>query len=344
MDREATSLRQPVVTAREIAEELGIAISTVGRALADDRRISAETKARVRAAADKLGYVGNNPARIMRGGSSRLVGLLIPDVGNDFYGTVAQTLSTSMDRQSYGLMLSLTEDDPERELRQVRELIGARAAGIIMVPTAKPKRETMALLARIPHVQFLRRLAKLGGIWFGIDDNAALQAATNHLLANGHERIAYIGGNIELSTGAARVGGYRTALSAAKVATAGELERLGPPTAEFGLAAVKNLLELPLPPTAIVTGSVHITLGVIQFLEKAGVATPGRLSLIGFGGADWFNWWRGGLTSIQPPVRALSNNCALWFLDYLRAGGDAAEHASTSASTLVIRSSVRPLR
>lgn len=87
--------------------------------------------------ADRLGYVGSNPARIIRGASSKLVGLMIPDVANDFYGSVAQALSTCMDREGHNLVLALTEDDSEREARQIRELVGAHAAGIILVPTAR---------------------------------------------------------------------------------------------------------------------------------------------------------------------------------------------------------------
>lgn len=332
-----------MITARHIATELGIAVSTVGRALADDPRISDATKAKVRKVADRMGYVGNNPARIMRGGSSKLIGLMIPDVANDFYSAVAQTLSTCVDRQGYGLVLCLTEDDRDREVRQLRELAGARAAGIILVPTMQPRREAKAMLAGIAHVQFLRRVPNLGDVWFGIDDMPTIQAATEHLIAHGHSRIGYVGGTAQLSTGIARVCGYRAALSNAEIEYDAALEHLGEPTADYGEAAVARLLALATPPTAILTGSVHITLGVIRYLEREGIDTPRNLSLVGFGDAPWFEWWRGGLTTIRHPIKDLSINCGLWLLDKLRnpAGGALGPYASVTNSVLVHRKSVR---
>lgn len=331
-----------MITARDVAAELGIAVSTVGRAMADDPRISEATKAKVRKVADRLGYVGNNPARVMRGGSSKLIGLMIPDVANDFYGAVAQTLSTCVDRQGYGLVLCLTEDDREREARQIRELVGARAAGIILVPTARPRREAKAMLDTVAHVQFLRQVPNLGNVWFGIDDAPAIQAATEHLISHGHTRIGYIGGTAQLSTGAARANGYQAALAQAGIAFDAALQHLDEPTASVGEAAAAKMLASANPPTAILTGSVHITLGVIQFLEHAGIDTPGQLSLIGFGEAPWFEWWRGGLTTVRPPVKDLATSCGLWLLENLRntGSGTFGPYSATTNSLLVRRKSV----
>jgi LacI family transcriptional regulator len=236
----------------------------------------------------------------------------------------------------------LTEDDREIEARQIRELVGARAAGIILVPTARPKREAKAMLDGIAHVQFLRRLPNLGDVWFGIDDAAGLKAATEHLLSRGHSRIGYIGGTAQLSTGAARASGYRTALTRAKIKRVATLEHLGEPTAAFGESAAAQLLHLARPPTAILTGSAHITLGVIRTLERTGTDTPGQLSVVGFGDAPWYEWWRGGLTTIRPPVKDLATNCGLWFLNNLRTSvrGSLDPYSSSTNSLLIQRKSV----
>ena len=81
------------VTARDIARELGVAVSTVGRALSDSTRISEDMRARVRAKARKLGYVPHSGARAMRLGRSTAIGLIVPDLENEFYGTVAKSLA-----------------------------------------------------------------------------------------------------------------------------------------------------------------------------------------------------------------------------------------------------------
>lgn len=335
-----------MVTARDIAQDIGVSISTVGRALADDPRISSETKARVKEAAIRAGYVGNMPARIMRGGASNLIGLILPDVRNDFYAAIAQSLSETFDREGFQLALSISGDDRMVEERHIRDLASARAAGLIIVPTASPRRESAQMLRSMPHVQLLRRVPSLGGDWFGIDDEQAIYAGTTHLIEMGHVAITYIGGPEALSTGASRLRGFRNAVSANCETTGSICERLGPPTVEFGAAQLELLLAQANPPTAIITGSVHITLGIIEAIERLGIDAPRSLSMIGFGDPQWFAWWRGGLTTVRPPIQDLAATCGLWFLRHLRSGAtrDGDAHCAVTNSQLIKRNSVQKPR
>ena len=333
-----------LITARDIAAEVGVAISTVGRALADDPRISARTKALVRKAAEQVGYAGNTPARVMRGGASNLVGLILPDVRNDFYSEIAQALSETCDRAGHRLVLAITGDDRDVEARHIRELTSARASGVIIVPTASPRRESIKMLRGLPHVQLLRHLSAIGNIWFGINDEPALLEATQHLIALGHRRIAYLGGEESHSTGAARLRGFRRACVALGNSRELVTESLGPTTAAFGAFATERLLGLPKPPTAIVTGSVHITLGLIEAVERLGVEVPERVSVIGFGDPVWFQWWHGGLTTIRPPVQELATTCGLWFLHNLSAKKPPdtwTGHHSVANSQLLVRATAK---
>src|SRR5690606_12882783 len=182
------------VTMKDLADMLGVSVSTVGRSLADRPEISARMKARVRALAEEHGYVAHSAARSMRTGSSALVGLIVPDVRNDFYGSAAMALARCCDEQGFQLVLAATQDDPESELRQVRGLLEARAAGVVIVMTAEPKRETRALLARTAAVELIRETDD-GRAWFGIDDRRGIETATTHLLGLGHRHIAYVGGH-----------------------------------------------------------------------------------------------------------------------------------------------------
>jgi LacI family transcriptional regulator len=335
-----------MVTAREIAEALGVSISTVGRALADDPRISSETKSKVKKAADKAGYVGNMPAQMMRGGSSNLIGLIVPDIRNDFYAAIAQALSATCGQEGKRLVLAITGDDRDAEARNIRELAGARAAGVIIVPTAAPRRESIRMLQALPHVQLLRNIAALGSAWFGINDEQALRAAAAHLLDLGHRRIAYVGGHETLSTGASRVAGFRNAYEQLRVNPRGAIECLGAPTQEFGAGAIAQLMRRPKPPTAIVSGSVHITLGLIEAVERLRIDVPDSVSMIGFGDPQWFSWWRGGLTTVRPPIQELATACGLWLLQRLKSR-DAVkaldEQSAMTNSTLVLRETVRPI-
>ena len=333
-----------MITLKDIASQLDLSISTVGRALADNPRISRETRELVREAAGKMGYVANRAAQIMRGGSSHLVGLLVPDIRSSFYSMIAQNLSKLFEGDGFHLALSITEDDREKELAQVRELISARAAGIALVPSAAPKRETLALLRTVPHVQILRRIPALGD-WFGMDEERGILAAVNHLLHYGHRRIGYVG-DVTFPTGKTRYDAFCRAMTEAGIKVDKVLVEFGPPKRQFGTEAVARLISRDPAPTAILMTSVQITLGAAEHLMAAKIDVPGTLSFVGYGDGPWQQWWGPGLTTLQLPVEDLATNCGLWFLNSLRTGRSASgrePHISMSAMSLVTRGSTAPL-
>jgi LacI family transcriptional regulator len=313
-----------MITIRDIAERLDLSVSTVGRALTDHPRISRPTKQRVRAMADELGYIANAAARVMRGGSSRLIGLLVPDIRSTFYAMTAQALSKCFARDGYHLALSITDDDPRAECQKVRELLSERVAGIVIVPSAAPHRETVALVGMVPHVQLLRRSPALGD-WFGMDDERAMQEATRHLIELGHQRIGYVGDTI-FATGRARHRGFCRTLAEARLTPEAGIVELGAPCQGFGAAAVERLLARRPAPTAVVTSSVLVTLGVADRLAGLGVEVPGRLSFMGFGDGPWQRWWGPGLTTLRLPTEELATSCGLWLLHRLHDRGHAGPH------------------
>ncbi|WP_155055999.1 LacI family DNA-binding transcriptional regulator [Streptomyces blattellae] len=333
-----------MITTRDIAEHLGVSVSTVGRALADDPRISEETKFRVRQAATEMGYVGNRAARMMRGASSNVVALVIPDIRNSFYSTIAHELSKNMEAEGYQLMLSETDDDRMVELRHLRELSANRVAGVIIVPTARPHGESVKLLRALPHLQLLRRHTSLGSQWFGVDDHEALRQATAHLVTQGHTRITYMGGPEELPTGAERLRGFRSALSDGGLPDHAGRAELGPPSSvEHGRETVRRLLKGPDAPTALVLGSIQLTLGVLEELSEQDVNVPADLSVVGFGDEPGFSWWGPGLTTIGLPIQEMATGCALWLMRRLKTKpSNDGPYTSLSPGSLILRGSTAP--
>ena len=328
------------ITTKDIATRLGLAVSTVGRALADDPRISDQTKARVLRAAEDMGYVGNRAARMMRGASSNTVGLVIPDIRNSFYATIAHELSQNMAAQGLQLMLSETADDREAESRQLRELSDSRAAAVIIVPTADPHPDTVTLLTALPHVQLLRRHPSLGPAYFGLDDFTTVRSATAFLTGQGHTRIGYIGGPVELSTGAERLRGFHTALADAGLPAKTGMTVLGPPASvDHGRTALRRLLGRTAPPTALVTGSVLLTLGIMEELYDSGTRVPDELSVVGFGDEPGFAWWGPGLTTMRLPVATMAADCARWLVTRLTEKSDDASPSVTLPGELIQRGS-----
>ncbi|MCP3732613.1 LacI family transcriptional regulator [Sphingomonas sp. MG17] len=281
----------------------------------------------------------------MRGGSNNLIGLLVPEISNDFYSTIAQSLSQVCGRHNYRVVLSLTGDDGDNEAKNIRELVAAQAAGLIIVPAPTTRRASLQLLKQIPHVQLLRKVSGLDKIWFGIDDRDAITEAVEHLVSLGHRRIAYIGGSEALSTGVERREGFVRGCRTAGLDLADCAIHTGPPERQLGREAFDTLLSAKRAPTAIVAGAFNVAIGIIECVEARGLTDIP--SVVGFGDPDWFAWWRGGLTTIRPPIDNLATSCALWFLDQLgdrqSKGLSLVEHSSVVASTLIVRASSRPV-
>jgi LacI family transcriptional regulator len=333
------------VTIRDIAQALNVSHTTVSRALADSPKISEETKARVRNAVEQLGYVPSASARMMRGARSSLVGLVIPDVQNDFYATVAKSVADALAARSMHLLLSVTDDNSDRELRELRAILETRPAGIIIVPTASPRAETLALLENVETVQLVRVASRLTTQAVVINDREGIQMATRHLLAYGHKRLAFVGGDASLSTGRNRLAGFEDALKEHRLKPAAVA--LGAPRPEFARHAVTSMMSARNRPTGLVLGSAELTLGALQALRALHLDWPRDVSVVGYHDPAWFELAVGGITTVRLPVEDIAATATSVLLS--RALENHSDEARTEpaaniefAPTLVLRGSTAP--
>jgi DNA-binding LacI/PurR family transcriptional regulator len=333
------------ITIRDIADALEMSHATVSRALSDHPKINKETKARVRAKAQEMGYVPNGSARNMRGLHSPLVGLIVPDIQNDFYASIAKIVADAAAARGFQLALSVTEDNAEREMRDLRALIVARAAGIIITPTASPAAETLDLLAGVRAVQLVRQDQRIEREAVIVDDHSGTRAAAQHLIDYGHRDIAYVGVTTDLSCGKDRLSGFQAALAerhldASRVA-------LGHPRPEFSRHAVHALMTGRRRPSALVMGSSSLTLGALMALRSMNIRWPEDVSIVGYGDPVWFDLIGDGLTTVSLPVQDMGR----YIISLLLTPGGPEEvargtegiAASRFAPSLVVRRSTRPL-
>lgn len=302
------------VTLRDIAARLGLSHSTVSRALSGHPGINPETRARVLAAAQALGYVANASARALRGSRSTLIGLVIPDIQNEFYAAVARLVTETLARSGYQTVLAVTDDDALREAESLRDLVEARAAGVIITPCATPRSDTLTLLRRMPVVQLARTHARIDADSVVIDDHAGIYAATQHLLVMGHRHIAYIGSHAGLSTGAARLQGFYDAHADAGVSVDDSRVLLGVPRPAIAQEALSRLMRQAIAPDAVVTGSSELTLGALLAAQSQHYAIPRQFSLTGYGNPAWFSLVCEGISTVQLPVEEVGLTAATLLL------------------------------
>lgn len=306
----------PVVTIKDIARATGLSPATVARALADGGPTRPQTREKVREAADRLGYVASSAARSMRNQSSNMVGLIVPDIVNRFYSEMARAISAACDERGLHFLLAITDDDAERELRQMRTMVAARAAAVALVPGPQSDPGMTALIARQPFAQLVRKSDRLVSDWFGFEEESGLFAATSHLLDLGHRHILLVCSGDQFSTGSARQRGYRDAFIRRGLSVDPTLVRAGEPTLEHGHAAVA---DVPKHVTAIIAAGTLLTEGVVDVLTRQGRAVPDDMSVVGFGIENWHDWWCGGMTRVIPPVELLAETGARYLLSRINA-------------------------
>ncbi len=297
-------------TLKDIAAALNLSHPTVSRALADHKGISPETKARVRQTAERLGYVANSSARMLRQGQSSVIGLLLPDMTNEFYAAIAQRVADDCSAQNRQLVLSISAGDSERELSLVRALLEARPSCVIAALTEKPKPETIAYLRNAYCVQIMYPHDELDGPVVTVEDSSGARIAIEHLVKLGHERIGFVGPSAEFALGEARLRGLRQAMRAAGLSVEEHYTRLGPSDAAFGYEATQALLALRCPPTAIYLSTAPLSLGGAFALNARQAKVPGDVSVVVAGGADWHAIWPGGLTSVTLPITELADTAS----------------------------------
>lgn len=292
-------------TIKDIAKHLGISASTVARALNDHPHTNKKTKSRVLKAADELNYVRSIAAQAMRSGHNNSIGLLVPNLDSPFFSALASVLSKECNERRFSLMLSVTNDDPDLEERHVRTMVGAKAAGIVLIPTPHPLKATVDLLKHRPFVQMYRTSPDLQSDSVTFDDAHMTYDAANHLLDLGHQRIAYFGPSADASVGAQRLRGVRAAMAERGLDLPDEMIALSPDGAK-DIREAFDRIHARLRPTAIISGSPATSLVLAHALDAAEVKVPETMSFVGFGDVDWARYWRSGLTTIQVPTRKVT--------------------------------------
>jgi LacI family transcriptional regulator len=287
---------------KDVASLAGTSTATASRAISGRGYVSADTRKRVLEVVQELSYQPNLQARALRQRSSRTIGLVIPNLLNAYYTTLADLLSQLLYAKGYHLLLASTRDDPEIEQNILWDMVGRAVDGLLWVPSSASQDLTDYLLEQhIPAVAIVRRVPHdlLDAIVF--EDFAGSRAATLHLISLGHERIGYIGGDIRYTSNYDRWQGFLKAMWDTDNPADDCLVKLGSTWSEWGEKAAGELLNLDEPPSAMYVASNAIMPGVLKTLRQSALQLPDEMSLVCFDDLEWFSY------SI-PPITAVTTN------------------------------------
>lgn len=298
--------RRGAATARDVAREAGVHQSTVSRALdpAQMARVSAETRARVQQAAQRLDYQPHLGARHLRRQRSMTVGVLIPSFRNPIYGSLVRGIDVELERLGYQAVVIDTRDADGRLPHALGALQGRRVDGIIC---GAARDDDVGALERIASsgLPLLLALRDLDGpSWVRImnDDEAGGRLAAEHLISLGHRRLAELAGPGEIASFPARSRGFRAAAAAAGVEVAPFDELAAAPVLEEGLRVGARLLDRLDGVTGIFAHNDLLAVGVISALRERGLDCPDDVSVVGYNDSPLTEFLDPPLSTVRMPV------------------------------------------
>jgi len=265
------------VTIKDVAAAIGVSASTVSRAFSRPEKVDEDTLHRVLAAAEKLGYRPNRAARALNTGRTGYLGAVLPDLENPFFAGVLKGIEQAADELGYQTLVADTGESVDAERRAV-EALSPQVDGLLLCSSRLEDDEILRINERRPVGLVNRSGGDLPQVSF--DNRAGMREAVRHLLALGHRRIGFAGGNRLSRSARLRLGAFEEACQEAGPTVDCRVLGEFPPTFEGGGAAAAAALGAGV--TAAVVYNDIMAIGLIHRLLGYGVMLPQRLSVVGF--------------------------------------------------------------
>jgi LacI family transcriptional regulator len=297
-------------TLADVARLAGVGVGTVSRVVNGGVNVSAKTMKRVEAAIGELDYIPNHAARVLKGGRTNTVGLLVPSIADSFFASCAEAAGRVAGSHNSLLIVAASQNQRGIEMSSLDVLMRHRPDGLLIVPS-DPSNAALAKLIKnssIPVVTFDRPLLGSGCASVVTDNFEASRNATLHLIEHGYKRILCLGGEPQLYTIRERLRGYRQAMEEAGL----------PSLVDTSLSDDANVISLALAthlgarrrPDAVFTLKNSLTILTYQVLRKLNVSIPSHLALLGFDDFALAGTLLPPISVVQQPVEDVGRTAA----------------------------------
>jgi len=304
-----------VVRLKDIADELGVSVVTVSRALRDRPDIAKDTKARILERVKRLNYRPNMTARSLVTGRSSLIGLVVPDLIHPFFAEIAKGLSATLREKNYFVLVSSSESDPQLEQDEIEHML-AHHPDCFVIASCQKDTSTLQRIgeAGVPLVLIDRSFQGFSSNFVGVDDHKVGEMATEHLIQQGCKRIAHIRGPAT-NVGNNRAAGYRAALEKHRVSvpahyvvSCGEASDSDGETR--GHRAMEEVLALKPRPDGLFCFNDTVAVGAMVRAIESGLRIPHDVAIVGCGNFHYSSKLQVPLTSIDQRSREIGERTA----------------------------------
>lgn len=292
---------------RDVANRAGVSVATASRVANGSFAVAPATRERVERAMRDLLYVP--PGRQSETG---LIGILVPELANPIFPKLAQAIETRAAPDGLASILCNTREAAFREIDYVHMLLDRRVEGMIFISCEMTN-------LRGDHGHYARLIDEGARMVFvngavhtldvrsvGVDERAAGEIATQHLIDLGHERIGFVAGPEHYLPTQLKAAGRLAVLSAAGLDTSGLVAHADFSTEGAG-RALAQLLADPDPPTGVICSSDMMAIGALHEAARRGIRVPDQLSIVGFDGIDAAKWSVPELTTVEQPITQIAD-------------------------------------
>ncbi|MFJ9779817.1 LacI family DNA-binding transcriptional regulator [Amycolatopsis sp. NPDC101161] len=298
-----------MVGIKDVAKRAGVSIGTVSNVVNRPHVVAAATRNRVLSVIEELGYVRDESARQLRAGRSRIMGLLVLDLGNPFFVDVARGAEQAAHAEGLNIITCNSGQRSDLEASYLAMFAEQRVRGVLLSPVGTSGEALRAFRrSGTPYVFVDRKAPTSEASSVAVDDIAGGALAARHLLETGHRRIAFVNGPTILAQCRDREQGLRTAL-AGSAAELTVLEAIGLDVASGRDAGARLLGTIPRP-TAVFCANDLLALGLLQAMVGAGVRVPDEMAIVGYDDIEFAGAAAVPLTSVRQPAQRLGRTAA----------------------------------
>ena len=315
------------ITIRDIAQKAGVSIATVSRAINNSPKIAPKTKKIIEDIIEEYDFRPNVSARDLKTKSNKTIALLISDESSEYYFAMVQAINEIVGPEGYNIILCNSFNNPKTEMNYI-SLLANRNADCIILNRCYGNEEAIARLSqKMPIILLHRKLEDPGfhGDFVDVDFGHSTYAFTKKLLSFGHRKIGIISGPLVFSSFRDRFDGFCRAMAFAgtEVDTNYGYFLEGTTSSEFGYEAMKKLLSLPDPPTAIVICHNLTCIGAVRYCRENGIRIPEDISIVTPCNLNLSDLFYVRIFSAIPDIHAMGNYIGRLALDRMRGiGGD----------------------
>lgn len=300
-----------MATIKEVSQQANVSMATVSRVLTGSAPVAELTRQRVLTVMRELGYTPNAFARSLATNRSGGLGVVVNDISSPYFGPVLHGIESVVEAKGLHLIVSSGHRRAESERRAVEFLLQRRSDALILYVEEMPDDDLLALSqGPTPVVIVGRYVAELAARSIYFDNEKGGMLATQHLLEQGHRRIAHIAGPLSIHDSRERLAGYRRALEAAGLAYDQRFVVEADFQEEGGKQATKRLLRRELGLTAIFVGNDQMAAGALLALREAGLAVPADVSVVGYDDVFIARYLYPALTTIRQPMQEMGRAAA----------------------------------